>query len=201
MNAGIFGYENRTPGRANSLQVITTQHDAAGQKEMEARLLRHFEDAGFNVRSTQTSQTLNAQNGLMFDVIVGFLILMAVLLGAVGSLGLSTTMGINMMERIREIGVLRAIGASNGAIWRIVLLEGLAIATISWSDWLCAVVPDCPVHGPGDRHCAAGYAVDLHLRHAGGHRLVLHLVGAGGGGQPGPGPRCGAADHPGGIGV
>lgn len=132
MNASIFGYENRTPGRANSLQVITTQHDAASQKEMEARLLRHFEDAGFNVRSTRTSQTLNAQNGLMFDTIVGFLILMAVLLGAVGSLGLSTTMGINMMERIREIGVLRAIGASNGAIRRIVLLEGLVIATISW---------------------------------------------------------------------
>jgi putative ABC transport system permease protein len=132
MNADTFSYENRTPGRANSLQVITTRHDVAGQKEMEARLLRHFEDAGFNVRSTRTSQTLNAQNGLMFDTIVGFLILMAVLLGAVGSLGLSTTMGINMMERIREIGVLRAIGASNGAIRRIVLLEGLVIATISW---------------------------------------------------------------------
>ena len=68
----------------------------------------------------------------MFDVIIGFLILMAVLLGGVGSLGLSTTMGINMMERIREIGVLRAIGASNGAILRIVLLEGLVIAMVSW---------------------------------------------------------------------
>jgi putative ABC transport system permease protein len=41
-------------------------------------------------------------------------------------------MGINMLERIREIGVLRAIGASNGAIRRIVLLEGLVIATLSW---------------------------------------------------------------------
>ncbi len=37
-----------------------------------------------------------------------------------------------MLERIREIGVLRAIGASNGAIRRIVLLEGLVIATLSW---------------------------------------------------------------------
>ena len=89
-------------------------------------------DRGYAVRATHSSQTLNAQNGLMFDIIVGFLILNAVLLGAVGSLGLSTTMGINMLERIREIGVLRAIGASNAAIRRIVLLEGLVIATFSW---------------------------------------------------------------------
>ena len=68
----------------------------------------------------------------MFNIIVGFLILNAVLLGAVGSLGLSTTMGINIMERIREIGVLRAIGASNGAIRGIVLLEGVVIACLSW---------------------------------------------------------------------
>jgi putative ABC transport system permease protein len=132
MNHTVFAYENRIPGRANSVQVITEAHDLLGQKTMEARLLQHFEGLGYAVRTTRTTQTLNAQNGLMFDLIVGFLILNAVLLGLVGSLGLSTTMGINMLERIREIGVLRAIGASNGAIRRIVLLEGLVIATLSW---------------------------------------------------------------------
>ncbi|MFO7634756.1 MAG: FtsX-like permease family protein [Caldilinea sp.] len=132
MNQRIFGYENRSPGRANSVQVTTEVHDLLGQKTMESLLLQHFEKLGYAVRTTRTTQTLNAQNGLMFDVIVGFLILNAVLLGLVGSLGLSTTMGINMLERIREIGVLRAIGASNGAIRRIVLLEGLVIATLSW---------------------------------------------------------------------
>ena len=132
MNQNVFGYENRLPGRANSLQLITDVHDPIGQKNMESVLLQYFEKNGFDVRSTRTSQTLNAQNALMFDTIVGFLILNAVLLGAVGSLGLSTTMGINMLERIREIGVLRAIGASNGAIRRIVLLEGVVIATLSW---------------------------------------------------------------------
>ena len=132
MNQEVFGYENRIPARANSVQVITESHDLLGQKTMESLLLQHFEKLGYAVRTTRTTQTLNAQNGLMFDVIVGFLILNAVLLGLVGSLGLSTTMGINMLERIREIGVLRAVGASNGAIRRIVLLEGLVIATLSW---------------------------------------------------------------------
>lgn len=132
MNYGDFAYTTRTVGKTNSLQVTIAHHDPRAQQAMETVLFNHFENRGVEVRNTRTTQRLNAQNGLMFDIIVGFLILMAVLLGAVGSLGLSTTMGINITERIREIGVLRAIGASNGAIRRIVLLEGLVIATVSW---------------------------------------------------------------------
>jgi putative ABC transport system permease protein len=127
-----FGHANRNLGKANRLLVDTARNDPQAQQELETILLNHFEARGFDVSSTMTTQKLNDQNGLMFNIIVGFLILNAVLLGAVGSLGLSTTMGINMLERIREIGVLRAIGASNGAIRRIVLLEGIVIACLSW---------------------------------------------------------------------
>ncbi len=127
-----FGHANRNLGKANRLLVAANQNDAVAQEALESILLNHFEAKGFDVSSTMTTHKLNDQNGLMFNIIVGFLILNAVLLGAVGSLGLSTTMGINMMERIREIGVLRAIGASNGAIRRIVLLEGIVIACLSW---------------------------------------------------------------------
>ena len=127
-----FGHANRSLGKVNRLLVTANQNDAVAQEALESILLNHFEAKGFDVNSTTTTHKLNAQNGLMFTIIVGYLILNAILLGAVGSLGLSTTMGINMMERIREIGVLRAIGASNGAIRRIVLLEGIVIACLSW---------------------------------------------------------------------
>ena len=56
-----------------------------------------------------------------------------VLLAAVGSLGLTTTMSINILERIREIGVLRAIGASDGAVRQVVLIEGIVIGLLSWA--------------------------------------------------------------------
>ena len=65
-------------------------------------------------------------------MIIIFLLAMAVLLGVVGGLGLMGTMSINVIERTREIGVMRAIGASNGAVLRIVLVEGLIIGLISW---------------------------------------------------------------------
>lgn len=130
MNLRAFGEANRTVGKASTVQVIS--NDPAGQDALSEELLHDFELEGLDVASTQTSQTINASNELMFDVIIGFLILMAGLLGAVGTLGLSTTMSLNMTERIREIGVMRAVGASNNAIRRIVLLEGLVMASLSW---------------------------------------------------------------------
>ncbi len=132
MDLDDYGYVTRTPGQATHLQVITGRHDAAAQREMELALLEHFESQGFEVRSTETTQAVNAGNEVMFTVVVGFLILMAVLLAAVGGLGLTTTMSINVLERVREIGVLRAIGASNLSVRKIVLLEGLAIGITSW---------------------------------------------------------------------
>lgn len=130
MNLEAFGRAARAVDRANAIQVIS--NDLAGQDDLAENLLRVFEAEGFDVASTQTTVTINEQNELLFDTIIGFLILMAVLLGAVGTLGLSTTMSLNMAERIREIGVLRAVGASNRAIRGIVLLEGLVMASLSW---------------------------------------------------------------------
>ncbi len=130
MNMRPFGEAAHATGKATTVQVVS--NDLAGQADLAQHLLNDFETAGLDVYTTQTRATINSRNELMFDVIIGFLILMAGLLGAVGTLGLSTTMSLNMTERIREIGVLRAIGASNGSIRRIVLLEGLVIAVLSW---------------------------------------------------------------------
>ena len=130
MNLRPFGEASHTVGKAATVQVVS--RNPAGQDDLAQALLRDFETEGLDVYTTQTGQTINSRNQLMFDTIIGFLILMASLLGAVGTLGLSTTMSLNMAERIREIGVLRAVGASNRAIRRIVLLEGLVIALLSW---------------------------------------------------------------------
>jgi putative ABC transport system permease protein len=127
-----WAYATRTPGQISHLQVRTTRHDAAFQTEMEQVLFQHFEDNGLEVASTKTTGVLQQENQILFTIVVAFLVLMALLLAAVGGLGLTTTMSINVMERVREIGVLRAVGASNGSVRQIVLLEGIAIGVLSW---------------------------------------------------------------------
>ena len=42
------------------------------------------------------------------------------------------TMSTNVLERTREIGVMRAIGATDGSVQQIVIVEGVFIGWISW---------------------------------------------------------------------
>lgn len=140
-----YAYVTRTPGSATHVQVVAEEHDtatqAAAQAALEEKLFQTFEEAGIAVSGTQTSQHFRSQNELMFNVVVIFLIIMALLLAAVGGLGLTTTMSINVLERIREIGVLRAVGASNMAVRRIVVTEGIVIGLLSWSLGIVLSVP------------------------------------------------------------
>ena len=127
-----YAYAARTPGAGTLVQVRSERHDAAAQDELAMRLYQYFDDLDMSPSGTETTQVIQAENKLLFTLVVAFLILMAFLLAAVGGLGLATTMNINMMERVREVGVLRAIGASNASVRQIVLAEGVAMAVISW---------------------------------------------------------------------
>ncbi len=128
-----FAHVTGTAGQVTHLLVTGEQHDAASQQDLEERLLEYLEARGIKVDGTETTQVMRSENKLMFTIIVAFLILMALLLAAVGGLGLTTTMSINILERVREIGVLRAIGASNISVRRIVLVEGIFMGVLSWA--------------------------------------------------------------------
>ena len=82
--------------------------------------------------SVFTIERLRRITGGFFDVIVFMLLAMGILIASVGALGLMGTMSTNVLERTREIGVMRAIGASDGAVQRIVIVEGILIGLISW---------------------------------------------------------------------
>ncbi len=57
---------------------------------------------------------------------------MALLTAVVGSIGLAGTMSMNVLERTREIGIIRAIGASDRAVINMVMVEGVLIGVMSW---------------------------------------------------------------------
>ena len=57
---------------------------------------------------------------------------MAILTAFVGSMGLTGAMSINVLERTREIGVMRTIGAVDRVIMQSVIIEGLVIGLITW---------------------------------------------------------------------
>jgi putative ABC transport system permease protein len=135
---GLVNYEyltsvTRQPRRAGWIQVVTDRHDQATRDRVVRDLNEHFKSAGIRMSGSETIDDVRRIIGSQFGIIVVFLMIMAVLLAVVGGLGLMGTMSINVLERTREIGVLRAIGASNGAVLRIVIAEGVLIGAISWA--------------------------------------------------------------------
>jgi putative ABC transport system permease protein len=140
--AGLLAYTNydylseliNQPNQAASFRIVADRkgmnndQQLALAKTIEARLRIYNVDindvtTGFDMSST-------AADG--FNVLTGFLLFLASLTALVGSIGLAGTMSMNVMERTREIGVMRAIGASNRILMNMVIVEGSLIGIISW---------------------------------------------------------------------
>jgi putative ABC transport system permease protein len=131
-NYPYFSHIAHTVGRAEWLFVTTLPHDLETQAEVARALENHFEYIGFDVDATAKVVEEIAEVEAIFEVLIVLLLIMAVLLAIIGGLGLMGTMSINVLERTREIGVMRAIGASDRAVRRIFIVEGVLIGILSW---------------------------------------------------------------------
>ncbi|MFC2015054.1 ABC transporter permease [Chloroflexota bacterium] len=121
-----------TSGMASSLFVRTEQNDGASQAEMAEIVENRLKDSGIKVNNSMTRETLASSWANQFDFLIAFLLAMAAMTALIGALGLAGMMSLNVMERTREIGIMRAIGAATRSIGSIVLTEGLTIGIISW---------------------------------------------------------------------
>lgn len=131
-NFDYFSEFVRSVGRSSNVRVLLDQRDPATQHRTAQALRAHFESIGLQVSATETMEQVREPIIFQFNILVVFLMIMAVLLAIVGAIGLTGTMSINVLERIREIGVMRAIGASGRAIKQLVIVEGIIVALISW---------------------------------------------------------------------
>lgn len=132
VNQPYFWKELGDWGHTDTVRILTTPPGAATQVEVAKTLDQRFSDAGIEVQSTRTASEDREIFTERFNIITVILSMMAALLAVVGALGLMATMSINVIERKREIGVMRAIGAATVAVLRIFIIEGVIIGVLSW---------------------------------------------------------------------
>jgi len=117
---------------ASAFRITTTGESPAEQERVAGLLDQHFRDMGFQIRKVEAGGTTSASAIELLGIITSVLLVMALMTALVGIIGLTGTMSMNVMDRTREIGVMRAIGAYNAVIGRLVVVEGLIIALISY---------------------------------------------------------------------
>lgn len=123
----------QAPRVVNSLRLALDHVDEDSIAAVKADIERRLEQNGMRARSSSSK----AENRYGFDqhmlMIYVFLILTSTIIGGVGGLGLMTTMSLNVLERRREMGLLRAIGATPRMVWVMVVAEGVVIGVLSWT--------------------------------------------------------------------
>lgn len=122
------------PYRASIYRIVSSTPGLSKeqQEQLQQRIEIHLRERGYRIREVTTGLLLRTSSSEGLNVLTIFLLIMATLTALVGSIGLAGTMSMNVMERTREIGVMRAIGASDGILMRMVLAEGMVICLVSW---------------------------------------------------------------------
>lgn len=132
----------RRPRHTAEFHVITAHHDIDTQQQVAVYLDEHLRAVGFQVANVEAGATLVESATSLLGVLTAVLLVMAVLTALVGGIGLAGTVSMNVMERTREIGVLRTVGADDRAVAKLVIVEGQVIGLISY---LLAAVASFPI--------------------------------------------------------
>jgi putative ABC transport system permease protein len=131
-NYGAVSRLTNTPGQAISYRVVAGSETLDSQLALSRVLDQQLRERGYKISNVEAGKVRRQQQTQTINVLVVFLLTMAILTAVVGSIGLTGTMGMNVLERTREIGVMRAIGAVDREIIKSVVVEGLVIGLISW---------------------------------------------------------------------
>ena len=123
------------PDQSFSYRFVGAPSAAASlesQQQLSNNVDTYLRAQGYKINNIEAGLVVQEENSQAINILINFLLIMALLTAFVGSIGLTGTMGMNVLERTREIGVMRAIGATDLEIIKTVVIEGAMIGFISW---------------------------------------------------------------------
>lgn len=113
------------------VRVVTDAVTPEARLAVIRSLERLLEARGASVEMVLPLSVLRTAMGDHVVVLIRLLLAMAALMLAVAVLGLVSTIGSNVLERTRELGVLRTAGATSWQIVALVIGEAMTIALVS----------------------------------------------------------------------
>ena len=135
-----MGFERASDrqGQANVVRITTDQDDIDSRIAIGQAAAQALAEAGIESQELRSIDAVVASTEGHSGILVGVILLIASSIGIVGLIGLGSTMSTNVIERTREFGVMKAIGASDSTIRRLVVFEGILMAAVSC---VVAIIP------------------------------------------------------------
>lgn len=124
----------RRANRANQVVIRTEKTDAASLAGLMQGLDDYLKSYGMEISPffSRTKPQDHEYAFNSFSIVNQMLFSLAIIMGVVGGIGLMGSLSISVVERTREVGVLRSIGGTSPVIMTLFVLEGVLQGLMSW---------------------------------------------------------------------
>jgi putative ABC transport system permease protein len=126
-----FSKLNESPDQIKMVRIGYEDRSKYNASNKNREIDKVLEELNVSVSSSTPVWLLHNAVAAHMKVLVNSLLAMALLMAVVGTLGLTSTISMSVLERTREIGVMRAIGATPKKIRSLIVSEGLIVGALS----------------------------------------------------------------------
>lgn len=118
-------YKELVPGESKYVRILALTAEGTDVEEVKERIERRLKSlhGGVEDFTVLTSQQAFQRAVNIINLVSAFLIVIAVISLVIGSLGIMNTVYMNVVERTREIGIMKAVGATGRQIGGLFVLE------------------------------------------------------------------------------
>jgi putative ABC transport system permease protein len=116
----------------NAVRVVMNAHDEETISTVTKEIERAFAAENISMKVAISEILLEEATSGHITIFIFALLLISAVMAVVGALGLMSSMGTSVIERTREFGIMRAIGAKSNTVLRNVISEGIFIGLMSW---------------------------------------------------------------------
>lgn len=116
-------------GLADFFAIVTTEHDPATVETVLATIENRYRELSPSSLTAYSDRNSTLQITAILRLL---LYSMTAIIAVIGAIGVVNTLTLNVLERRREIGVLRTIGGTNQRLVQIFLTEGLFLGLLGF---------------------------------------------------------------------
>lgn len=119
-------------GYTTAVRVVTAGQSPADISAVTGRIESVLAGAGIRMKVLISENMLDSASSGHILIFIYALVLISLVMAVVGTLGLTSSMSTSVIERTRELGIMRAIGARSRIILKNIIGEGVFIGLLSW---------------------------------------------------------------------